>query len=90
MGRCEHLQEHLLIALHRVAALAAIVLVELQIHEVGDPPLFTTRREREIFMAACGSEPNTRYIDGSRVFSRPGIDPTDAAWAKEFDQVAQA
>lgn len=50
--------------------------------------VFETRREREIFMAACGQDPNTRYIDGSRVFSKLGIDPEGAEWAKLFDSSA--
>lgn len=50
--------------------------------------VFTTRREREIFMACCGQDANTRYIDGVKVFSKLGIDPTDAAWAQQFDQPA--
>jgi hypothetical protein len=52
--------------------------------------VFTTRREREIFMAACGQDENTRYIDGVRVFSKLGIDPNDGQWAQAFDQAAQA
>jgi hypothetical protein len=47
--------------------------------------VFTTRREREIFMAACGQNANTRYIDGAKVFSRLGIDPEGAEWAAMFD-----
>lgn len=47
--------------------------------------VFETRREREIFMAACGQDPNTRYIDGIRVYAKMGIDPEGAEWAKLFD-----
>lgn len=50
--------------------------------------VFTTRKEREIFMAACGQDPDTRYIDGARVFSRLGIDPSDGQWAEAFEAQA--
>lgn len=48
--------------------------------------VFTTRREREIFMATCQYDKDQRYIDGARVFSRLGIDPNDAQWATAFDE----
>lgn len=47
--------------------------------------VFTTRREREIFMAACGQDTDTRYIDGVRVFQKLGVDPNDGQWAQAFD-----
>ena len=52
--------------------------------------VFMTRREREIFMAACGQDPNTRYIDGVKVFSKLGIDPEGAEWAAMFDNPSAA
>jgi len=45
--------------------------------------VFESRKHREVFMAAMGQDPNTRNVDGARVFSRLGIDP-DAEWAKQF------
>lgn len=45
--------------------------------------LFRNQREREIFNAAMSVASDTRYVDGTKVFSKLGVN-LDEEWSREF------
>lgn len=45
--------------------------------------VFLNPRERAVFLAAMGCDEHQRYVDGSAVFAKLGIDPSEA-WASEL------